>query len=395
MGYRAMVVGIMLTWVWLLIFWLSLLALFYTYVGYPLCAALLAQIRRQPPVDKQTFYPSVTILIAAYNEEECIAATLENKLALDYPQDKLEIIVISDESDDQTDSIVWSFADRGVMLLRQFPRAGKTAALNLAIPLAQGRILVFSDANSIYAKDALLHLVANFTDQSIGYVTGKMIYTNPDGTTIGDGCSAYMKYENWLRKIETDLGSIVGVDGGIDGMRKDLYVPLDADQLPDFVQPLKIIEQGYRVVYEQKALLKEASLQDSRDEYRMRVRVSLRAIWALFDMKHLFLPGENLVYSWQIWSHKVLRYICFIFLITTYFSNLFLLTNGPLFKGIFVLQNIAYLAAFLASMLDAQWVNNKLFRFANYFVLLNIASGHAVIKFLLRNKQVIWIPRKG
>ena len=235
-------------------FLLSLFLIFYIYAGYPLLAiGLGAMLHRN--VRKEHIEADVTILISAYNEEEGIGATIENKLGLDYPLEKLEIIVISDGSTDRTDDIVQSFADRNVRLLRQEPRAGKTSALNMAVPLAKGEIIIFSDANSLYAPDALRKLLPNFADEEVGYVTGKMIYANPDGTPIGEGCSAYMMYENALRSIETRLGSIVGVDGGIDAVRKVLYRPMNADQLPDFVQPLKVVEQGYRVVYEPEALL--------------------------------------------------------------------------------------------------------------------------------------------
>ena len=186
---------------------------------------------------------------------------------------------------------------------------------------------MFSDANSLYDVDSLKYLVARFNDPLVGYVTGKMIYINPEGTSIGDGCSAYMKYENKLREIETKLGSVVGVDGGIDAMRKDLYTSLKAHQLPDFVQPLKVIEKGYRVVYEPLALLKEATLQQSQDEYRMRVRVTLRALWALRDMSHLLIGEAGVLFAWQLWSHKALRYLVFIFLISTFLSNAFLSCN--------------------------------------------------------------------
>ena len=138
----------------------------------------------------------------------------------------------------------------GVHLIRQEPRAGKTLALNLAVGRAKGEIIVFSDANSSYSPDALRCLVENFNDPEVGYVTGKMIYTNPDGSPVGDGCTAYMKYENFLRTLETRIGSMVGVDGGIDAVRKSLYRPMNPDQLPDFVLPLRVVEQGFRVVYE-------------------------------------------------------------------------------------------------------------------------------------------------
>lgn len=356
--------------------------------------ALLGQTAAVP-ILKASFEPTVTILIAAYNEQEVIGATIENKLALEYPSEKLEIIVISDSSEDLTDSIVCSYTDKGVMLIRQEPRAGKTSALNLAVPRVQSDIIVFSDANSLYAPDALRHLVSNFADPSVGYVTGNMIYANPDGTPIGEGCSAYMRYENRLRLFETTIGSVVGVDGGIDAMRTKLYSPLNADQLPDFVQPLKVVEQGYRVVYEPEALLWEPSLKASGDEYRMRVRVSLRAFWALFDMRQLLGLGVNALFAWQLWSHKTLRYLCVVFLLGALAANILLVNEGLFFVTFLVLQAACYLAALVAPLLGSNGMVGRVCTFARYFLLLNIAAGHALIKFLMGKKQVIWTPRKG
>ncbi|KAB0666506.1 glycosyltransferase family 2 protein [Oryzomonas japonica] len=375
-------------------FFLSVVLVFYVYAGYPLLAAGLAACLHQT-VRKKTFEPTVTILISAYNEAEGIATTIENKLGLEYPQNKLEIIVISDGSTDRTDVIVQSFADHDVRLLRQEPRAGKTSALNMAVPLAKGDIIIFSDANSLYAPDTLRKLLANFADEKVGYVTGKMIYANPDGTPIGEGCSAYMKYENALRSIETRLGSVVGVDGGIDAIRATLYRPMNADQLPDFVQPLKVIEQGCRVVYEPEAVLWEHTLKDTEDEYRMRVRVSLRAFWALFDMRQLLWPGINPLFAWQLWSHKVLRYLCFWFLLVAYVTNWLLLGNGEGYTVMLVLQHAGYVGALAAPRTKSAGVWGRLLTFSRYFVLLNLASAHAFGKFLLGKKQVVWTPRKG
>ncbi|MDD2852269.1 MAG: glycosyltransferase family 2 protein [Desulfuromonadaceae bacterium] len=377
-----------------IIFFLSLFLIFYVYAGYPLLALILGAVvnRRVHSADGEPF---VTILIAAFNEQDSIEATVRNKLALDYPLEKTEIIVISDESADNTDEIVQAIEDSRVRLIRQIPRAGKTSALNLAVPQAKGEIIVFSDANSLYAPDAVRRLVANFADQQVGYVSGKMIYANPDSTPIGEGCSAYMKYENSLRLIETRLGSIVGVDGGIDAMRKSLYRPLSADQLPDFVQPLKVIEQGYQVVYEPEALLWEPSLKDSGDEYRMRVRVSLRALWALFDMRQLLIPGINSLFAWQLWSHKLLRYLCFIFMAGAFGANALLLCRSQFYVAFFAVQCLCYLVALLAPYLERIGMAGRIVTFSRYFLLVNVAAAHAFCKFILGKKQVIWTPRKG
>jgi cellulose synthase/poly-beta-1,6-N-acetylglucosamine synthase-like glycosyltransferase len=376
------------------LFFMSIAIILYVYFGFPLIAATLSVFFNRK-IDKKPITPVVTVLIAAYNEREAVAATVRNKLEQDYPADRLDILVVSDGSTDGTDEVVSAFKDSRVRLLRQEPRAGKTSALNLAVPEVRGSIIVFSDANSIYEPDAIRQLVANFADTEVGYVTGKMIYTKPDGSTIGDGCSAYMKYENVLRKIETRLGSVVGVDGGIDGVRKQLYQPMDSDQLPDFVLPLKVVEQGYRVVYEPKAILRESALKEASDEYRMRVRVSLRAIWALFYMRRLLVLKSNMTFSWQLWSHKALRYSCFIFLITAFFSNLLLVNKNWIYLVAFFLQVCCYIGALLAQKFEQMGKRIAILTFLQYFLLLNAAAAHAFIKFLVGKKQVLWTPRKG
>ncbi len=376
------------------IFFFSLFMIFYVYLGYPLIAFLLSFILNKQ-VKKASYEPMVTILIAAYNEEDDIEDTVKNKLNLNYPKEKLEIIVISDGSTDRTDQIVKGYEIQGVKLLRQEPRAGKTSALNMSVPQAKGDIIVFSDANSQYDKNTLTKLVVNFNDPDVGYVTGKMIYVNIDGSTIGDGCSAYMKYENILRDLETRLGSVVGVDGGVDAVRKKLYQPMNNDQLPDFVQPLKVVEQGYRVVYEPEALLQEQALKASSDEYRMRVRVSLRAMWALYDMRNLLTFSPSLIFSWQLLSHKVLRYLCFIFLLVAFFTNLTLWNEGVFYKLIFIIQCLSYLGALISPTLEKKGYASKVLYLFNYFTLLNLASAHAFIKFIMRKKIVTWAPRKG
>jgi cellulose synthase/poly-beta-1,6-N-acetylglucosamine synthase-like glycosyltransferase len=376
------------------VFWISLAIIFYVYLGYPLLAHLFG--KKWPLlVRKQAQEPYVSILIAAYNEADVIQATVLNKLQLNYPADKYEIIVISDQSEDGTDAIVTSFSETNVRLLRQEPRAGKTSALNMAIPEAKGEIIVFSDANSLYDPDALRKLVANFADPQVGYVTGKMIYVDADGSMVGDGCSSYMYYENFLRAAETRLGSVVGVDGGVDAVRKELYRPMRADQLPDFVLPLSVVEQGYRVVYEPEALLRETTLKDPADEYRMRVRVSLRALWALWDMRKLLGGQINSRFAWQLWSHKVLRYLCFVFLISAFVSNVFLLKSGDIYRLLLLLQVLCYAGALLMPWVENQGYRYSLLNFLRYFLLLNVASAHAFVKFLSGKKQALWTPRKG
>lgn len=368
--------------------------MFYVYAGYPGLVLFIGFFKNKK-IHKYFFEPFVTIVIPAYNEEKSIEATIRNKLDLDYPPEKIEIIVVSDGSTDSTEEIVKHFETKGVRLVRQGPRAGKTSALNLAVPMAKGEIVVFSDANSIYEGGALKAILTNFADADVGYVTGKMVYVNPDGTVIGDGCSAYMKYENFLRTCETKIGSVVGVDGGIDAVRKNLYKPMNPDQLPDFVLPLSVVEQGSRVVYEPGALLREDALKESSDEYRMRVRVSLRALWALFDKRAMFLSGGNQLYAWQMLSHKVARYLCFLFMVLAFISNFALVNHGVGYQLFFLLQSGSYLFAIVSPLLERMGMKSKIAYLCYYFTLINFAASHAFVKFLMGKKQVLWNPRKG
>ena len=390
-----------------LLFWLCSLILAYIYIGYPL---LLRWLPKHPPFSQaaadtpsepqegeqpQKLQPKVTVLIPAFNEGKVIADTIRNKLAQDYPAELLQIIVISDESEDDTDALVQAIAaeDARVSLVRQVPRQGKTSGLNLAMPQAQGDIVIFSDANSHYQSDAIQQLVDCFADPDVGYVTGKMVYVNSEGSLVGDGCSAYMKYENHMRALETQVSSVVGVDGGIDAIRKELYQPMNADQLPDFVLPLKVVTQGKRVIYCHKALLNEESLSSSTTEFRMRVRVSLRAYWAMLDMKHLFNPFNYGIFSLQLSSHKLLRYLAFIPLLLVFISNGLITGEGSFYSLTFLLQILFYGAAGFVALNEGS--QNRWLGLAHYFCLINIASAMAFIKFVKGEKIVLWKPRAG
>ncbi|MFH1144925.1 MAG: glycosyltransferase [Candidatus Eisenbacteria bacterium] len=365
--------------------------LVYVYAGYPLLCALLAVVLRRR-VRAASHVPRVSILISAYNENTHIAATLRNKLELDYPPDRCEIIVVSDASDDGTDETVTKIAaaDGRVRLLRQQPRAGKTAALNRAAAQASGEILVFSDANSLYAPDALRRLMEPFADEAVGYATGRMLYQAPDGSLTGENCSTYMRYENFLRGLETAIGSVVGVAGGIDAVRAGLYTVMRADQQPDFILPLTVVERGKRVVFAPHARLFEASLAQAGDEFRMRTRVALRAWRALRDKIGLLDPLRYGLFSWQLFSHKWLRYLAPLFQAGALISNAALLGRAPAWNALFALQALFYLVAALGLRgrpLPAP------FSFPYYLCLLNLAAAAALFRFPRGKKQVIWTPR--
>lgn len=379
------------------IFWMMLLLGIYPYVIYPLLASVVGALRRNAVHSSDEFLPPITVVTAAYNEAQHIGATLRNKLEQRYPPELLSFIVVSDASDDGTDSLVAAVAasDPRVRLIRQGSRQGKTMALNRAFAEAGGEIVVVADANSIYRPDALRMLASNFADPRVGYATGRMIYVDHLGSLVGDGCSAFMRYENALRATETRIGSIVGVDGGVDAVRRSLFRPMRADQLPDFVLPLDVVEQGYRVVFEPRALLTEETLSTNASEYRMRVRVALRAFWALWDKRGLLNPLRTGVFAWQLASHKLIRYLSFLPLAIAVGLNVYLLPQGGIYVAGAVLVSL-YGLLLLSSLKGPRWLGQSAFgRYCFYFFLLNWASAVACVRFLRGQKQVLWQPRTG
>ena len=378
-------------------FWVCLGLVAYIYVGYFAGVRLLASILNRS-VNKADIEPSITVVISAFNEEREIESTVVNKLSQDYPSDRLEVIVVSDGSTDRTDEIVRSLVDRSegrLKFFRQEPRQGKTQALNMAVGHTSAEIVVFADANSIYAPGAIRSLARNFADSSVGYVTGQMAYANSGESSVGAGSGSYMSYENELRKWETRLGSIVGVDGGIDAIRRTLYVPMRTDQLPDFVLPLSVIEQGSRVVYESNAVVYESSLSDAVSEFRMRVRVSLRAMWALYDKRVLLNPFRYPLFAWQLMSHKILRYGAFLPLTGLLLFNILAVGQDAFYTWFLIVQVVAYAAAMVGHFLRrSSGIAAKLLA-PYYFVILNAACVLAFWKFLTGQKIVLWKPRLG
>jgi cellulose synthase/poly-beta-1,6-N-acetylglucosamine synthase-like glycosyltransferase len=256
-------------------------------------------------------------------------------------------------------------------------------------------VLVFADANSIYATDALTMLTRNFRDPAVGYVTGRMVYGADAGSAASMGCKAYMHYEDLLRRSETALGSIVGVNGGIDAVRRSLFLRMRDDQLPDFVLPLHVVGCGYRVVYEPDALLHEDALTTARSEYRMRVRVALRAWWAMFDMRALFDPRRHGMFSLQLFSHKVLRYAVFAAVPAVYVAALALWGAGALYQASCLMGSLLLLLAAVGWLAERAGVTSPLVGIPYYFVLINVASAQALFKFVSGQKQVVWTPRLG
>ncbi|NMC75394.1 MAG: glycosyltransferase family 2 protein [Geobacteraceae bacterium] len=370
------------------IFWSALLIVAYTYFGYTALIPAIALFFRKP-VACGEWEPRVTFLITAYNEEKNIRAKLEQVLSLDYPQAQLEVMVASDGSTDRTDDIVREFRNRGVVLKRVEGRVGKTATQNEAVKDAGGDVIVFSDATTVYEKDALRKLVRNYADPEVGAVSGRYEYVNPTGAPVGAGTILFWKYENFIKSMQTRIRTITGCCGCIYSVRRSAYVPLPADIISDLVEPLKIIERGYRVVFEPEAVAYEETTEKPAEEFGMRVRVITRAMRGILHAKSLLNPFRYPFVSFQLISHKVLRWLIPFFLIVLLVSNGFLL--GSWFYNLtFALQLAFYLAALTGLAADRVGRKCRLLAIPLYFCVVNAASLVAFWKTLKGQKMVTW-----
>jgi cellulose synthase/poly-beta-1,6-N-acetylglucosamine synthase-like glycosyltransferase len=384
------------------LFWLSISSIFYTYLGYPLILALLAR-RRPPPVyDKPATLPTVTLLIAAYNEQATIAKKLDNSLALDYPRDRLQILVAADGSEDRTPDIVRQYTAQGVALSYSPPRKGKMAAINRAMAQVRGDIVVFSDANNMYAPDAVQQIVKPFTDPSVGAVSGAKTIVKGDGA-LGESEGLYWKYESFIKKQETRLGNCAGVAGEILAIRHDLFeMPPDAIINDDFYMAMRLIRRGYRVVYAPHARSAERVSLAAQDEVTRRARIIAGRYQAIALAGDL-LPFERPLIVWQIISHKFLRPLVPLAMIAALLTNLSAVihpTRGsrhllrrlaPPFNWLLLsLQLIFYGAAWLGTQLKHKKKLGKLLYLPTFLVNSNLAALIGLYRFLTKGQSTLW-----
>lgn len=375
------------------IFWLSVAAVGYAYVGYPLLLTLISLIRPKP-VHSENWTPSVSVIIAAYNEERDLAAKLENTLALDYPKSHLEIIVTSDCSSDRTDEITKSFAPRGVRLHRQEERLGKTAAQNAAVTKASGEIIVFSDATTHYQPDVLRLMTPAFADPSVGCATGRVIYQNVKDSSVGAGTQSYWNYEFFLKKHESNVCSLIGVCGCMYAVRKSAYVPLYNDACSDFIIATTMVEQGLRAVYVPEAMCMEEPNRQAKKELAARVRIISQTFSDLWRNRGMLNPFRSGFYAVELWSHKIMRYLVPVFLIAIFITSGFLAPRNMFYAVLFVGQVAFYLAALVSWLLEKAGLSIRLLALPQYFVITNLASLIAFVKFISGETYTRWEPHR-
>jgi cellulose synthase/poly-beta-1,6-N-acetylglucosamine synthase-like glycosyltransferase len=356
------------------LFWTSLGALAWTQLGYPVAAAALARLRGRP-VRKGDSTPSVSLIVAAHNEDGVIERRLENLLALDYPSDQLELVVASDASTDRTDELVE--AEPGVRLLR-CERGGKVAVQNQAVRETRGEILAFSDANAQWKPDALRKLVRNFADPEVAYVCGGHFYEAADGTNRE---GTYWRFEAWLRRNESALGSITGGIGPIYAVRRSDYVDVDPRFGHDLALPYLMVQRGRRAVFEPEAIAWEKPSRDIEDEYRRKVRM-FEHCW-LIVLRGRMLRGLGPTYLLEILSHRHLRYASGLLHLVLLGSSIALVRERLVYQVALGAQLLLLLAAALGIGI------------ARYYVLVTWATVVSLVRYLRFGVPAVWTKAEG
>jgi cellulose synthase/poly-beta-1,6-N-acetylglucosamine synthase-like glycosyltransferase len=379
---------------WTLIASMALLA--YIYFGFPLLLAVVGTVlnRRHR---QGAAVPSISMIIAAYNEEACIAARLENALSSDYPPDLLQIIVASDGSTDDTVNIARACRDERVSVL-ELPRRGKIFALTDAVWQASGDVLVFSDANMMVEAGALRALVRNFADPAVGGVVGNTGYRIDAGSESSSrGESLYWRYDTRLKELESRSGSVVSAHGGLYAIRRELYhAPAEPAVTDDFIISTGVVAAGFRLVFEPAARAWEVAVPSAQREFQRRVRLMTRGLRAVACRRQLLNPLQYGFYSVVLFSHKVLRRLALMPLVLVFASSLVLTGTSPLFGVLVAAQLLFYGTAAAGHQLRGRSFGHvRLLYVPFFYCMANIAAFIAVLRFLRGDRVVLWQPQRN
>ncbi len=372
------------------VFWVGVAGCIYSYLIYPLLLTLLPQRRGSLP-ESATEIPMMSMIIAGYNEEGRIRQKIENSLALAYPHDRLEIIIASDASNDDMDQIVLGYGTQGVQLVRSEVRRGKEHAQLLAIARARGDILVFTDVGTKIPADSLTRLADRFLDPRIGAVSSEDRFVSRDGSLVGEG--AYVKYEMWLRRLESRRAGLVGLSGSFFAARRTVCETWDEETPSDFNAAIGCTRRRLIAVTDPDVIGYYTDIKDAAKEYRRKLRTVLRGIVGLARHREILNPFAYGLFSVQIWGHKVMRWLVPWFMLMTLASSLLLWGAGPFFRLVASLQLIFYTGIAAAYM--APGLRQSVFlRIGYYFVQVNIAIAHASLLFLAGRRMTVWEPSR-
>ncbi len=377
---------------WQFVFWGSLGLVAYSYFGYPLVLEFLARRRRraQQTVASGDNLPTVTLIVSAFNEESVIRERIKNCLSLDYPRDRLDILVASDGSSDGTVDIAREYAELGVRLYHYPIRRGKSAVLNDVVPGLTTDLVVFTDANCWFAEDAVNVLAQRFVDSEIGCVVGKLRYVDVDQSSVGKGEGVYWRYEAGISMRESELRSVLVANGSIFAIRRELFRPVAAEIANDFQLPMEVANAGYGVVYEPAAQAFEGTAHRWREEFDRKVRIIIRGLTGFSRLRGL-MHGFRM---FQFVSHKMLRWFAGFFLVLTFVANVVLAGEAP-FYAIALLGQVAF---YLSAGLGWMFRNHdpvKVFYVPFYFTMVNTAAMLGTFRFAMGRRQKVWETAKS
>lgn len=371
-------------------FWVAALVIIYAYFGYPALLMLVEKITARPVRrGDQFFLPPVTVLVPAYNEAGVIRSKLDNLLSLDYPRDRLQLVVVSDGSTDGTNVLLERAAaeDNRLTTVLLDERRGKANALNQGLGRGTGEIIVFSDSSILLDGQALREIVRPFADPEVGCVSGE------DHIPDGGGEGLYGRYELFLRNRESAIGSIVGASGSFYAERRELCKPFEDGLAPDFLSVLNTVEQGYRAVTEPAAFGFMSAVKHPGDEFRRKIRTLLRGMTTLWVKRELLNPVRYGRFAWVLFSHKVMRWLVPLFMVVALLANL-ALVGRPFYAAMFVMQVLFYSLAALAWR-QVGGIQGRIYgKVPLYFVAANLAVGFAWVKFVSGVRQELWEPSR-
>jgi len=385
----------------IIIFWISIFLIIYTFVGYGFVLFMLVKIKglfTKPFVFKTEYpLPTVTVMVAAYNEEDIIEEKIANTLLLDYPKDKIQLIFITDGSSDRTEEIISGFNE--VTLLHEDVRSGKMAAIKRAIPYITGEITVFTDANTFLNPEAINELVKHYQNPKVGAVAGEkriLVEATADASSAGEGF--YWKYESKLKKWDYALYSNVGAAGELFSIRTALYQPVESDTIiDDHMIAMRIAEKGSIIAYEPNAYAMETASADVKEELKRKIRIAAGGIQSILRLKKAANPFHNPVFTFQYISHRVLRWTITPFLLFLVFilNGIIAVQTGSVFYTVlFVLQVCFYVLSLTGLYFESRNIRVKALFIPYYFCVMNYAVLAGIIRYYKKNQSAAWEKSK-
>lgn len=378
----------------IVVFWLCIFIVFYSYVGYGILLLILVKIKGlfvKPKAYPENYSPDLTLMVAAFNEQDYIRDKIENSLSLDYPKSKIQYLFVTDGSDDKTPEIVSEY--KQIQLMHQPQRQGKIMAVERAMPEVTGEIVIFTDANTLLNTDALRNIVRHFANDKVGVVSGeKRILNRNTDEAAGAGEGFYWKYESKLKKWDDELYSVMGAAGELFAIRTKLFEPIPKDSLiEDFYMSFKIVEKGYKIAYEPEAYAMEEPSASVKEELKRKIRIAAGGIQSIVRLRELLNPFRYGVITFQYVSHRVLRWSLAPLALPLIFTlNLFLLNQELIYKFLFLAQVIFYLLALLGYLLEKKQIRLKLLFIPYYFCMMNYAVYAGFKRYMKGSQSVLW-----